>query len=228
MNSTIRRAALLLATCLAAVPGAALAQSHAGHGHAPDDAAEGAERDRSPEQCALHGGQVVVTKAHAFEMVVSHGGVELYIYDADHGPSTVRNAEGTIRFALAGGDTISCDLVREDPREGERTVYFCPMHSDVVRSEPGTCPKCGGMELVVQDHLAAQADLKKAEPGSTTMLVSLDRLKGRERRTSFSDVLQGFHDGKRTRGASGTRAGGTESVKGKGEGADAGKNPAPR
>ena len=27
------------------------------------------------------------------------------------------------------------------------TVYQCPMHSDVVRNEPGVCPKCG-MTLV--------------------------------------------------------------------------------
>jgi P-type Cu+ transporter len=35
--------------------------------------------------------------------------------------------------------------------EGNGTVYACPMHPEVRRSEPGTCPKCG-MELQPTDE----------------------------------------------------------------------------
>ena len=33
--------------------------------------------------------------------------------------------------------------------EGESTLYVCPMHPEVVRDEPGSCPKCG-MKLMPQ------------------------------------------------------------------------------
>ncbi|MBU6121241.1 heavy metal-binding domain-containing protein [Hymenobacter siberiensis] len=32
---------------------------------------------------------------------------------------------------------------------GTATVYTCPMHPEVVASQPGQCPKCG-MDLVVK------------------------------------------------------------------------------
>jgi Cu+-exporting ATPase len=28
-------------------------------------------------------------------------------------------------------------------QEAKETVYTCPMHPDVRRTEPGTCPQCG-------------------------------------------------------------------------------------
>jgi hypothetical protein len=34
-------------------------------------------------------------------------------------------------------------------REGQTTVYTCPMHADVASPLPGGCPKCG-MKLVPQ------------------------------------------------------------------------------
>ena len=36
------------------------------------------------------------------------------------------------------------------PGGGQATEYTCPMHSEIVRSEPGSCPKCG-MPLVPRD-----------------------------------------------------------------------------
>jgi hypothetical protein len=35
----------------------------------------------------------------------------------------------------------------ETPADGKAISYTCPMHPEIVRSEPGTCPKCG-MNLV--------------------------------------------------------------------------------
>ncbi len=40
------------------------------------------------------------------------------------------------------------------PGEDEATEYTCPMHSEIVRSEPGSCPKCG-MPLVPRGAAAS-------------------------------------------------------------------------
>jgi Cu2+-exporting ATPase len=34
-----------------------------------------------------------------------------------------------------------------DPKEGDRVVYTCPMHSEILQEKPGMCPECG-MNLV--------------------------------------------------------------------------------
>ncbi len=36
---------------------------------------------------------------------------------------------------------------RESPKSGESAVYTCPMHTEVVKKEPGKCPGCG-MDLI--------------------------------------------------------------------------------
>jgi hypothetical protein len=40
------------------------------------------------------------------------------------------------------------------------TIYTCPMHPEVQQDHPGTCPKCGGMDLVTKEELK-----KKSEQG---------------------------------------------------------------
>jgi uncharacterized membrane protein YvbJ len=32
-------------------------------------------------------------------------------------------------------------------------IYTCPMHPEIKQNEPGNCPKCGGMKLVISDSL---------------------------------------------------------------------------
>lgn len=34
------------------------------------------------------------------------------------------------------------------------TVYTCPHHPEIEQDQPGTCPKCGGMELVPKESVA--------------------------------------------------------------------------
>ncbi|MBF9252207.1 efflux RND transporter periplasmic adaptor subunit [Pontibacter sp. 172403-2] len=41
----------------------------------------------------------------------------------------------------------ACNDKEEQHAEGEATTYTCPMHPQIVRDEPGTCPICG-MDLV--------------------------------------------------------------------------------
>src|SRR3989344_5332504 len=35
----------------------------------------------------------------------------------------------------------------EEPKNGERVAYTCPMHPEVIKDRPGKCPGCG-MELI--------------------------------------------------------------------------------
>ena len=46
----------------------------------------------------------------------------------------------------------------------EKTVYTCPMHSDVTSDKPGKCPKCG-MTLVKKTDKKKTAE--KILPGTT-------------------------------------------------------------
>jgi FtsP/CotA-like multicopper oxidase with cupredoxin domain len=57
----------------------------------------------------------------------------------------------------------------EEPASGETVIYACPMHSEVVRDEPGTCPKCG-MKLMPQTAQTTYAcpmhpEVVNSEPG---------------------------------------------------------------
>lgn len=49
----------------------------------------------------------------------------------------------------AGHGSHSEPVEREAMPEPMDAVYVCPMHPEIVRDEPGTCPLCG-MDLVLQ------------------------------------------------------------------------------
>ena len=45
--------------------------------------------------------------------------------------------------------------------DGPGTRYTCPMHPEVVRSEPGPCPECGMALRPVQDHSHGKGDSQR-------------------------------------------------------------------
>ena len=139
MNMSVRLGALVLA-------GAALAGT-------PSQAGE-----HLHGRTSLHGGVSTATKAHYFETVFAPDGIRVYRYSSTYGPQMVEKAIGTasVRFADRREDV---ELHSVAPAEGEAAVYFCPMHSNVVRSEPGVCEQCGGMKLFRQDYLFGKVDL---------------------------------------------------------------------
>jgi FtsP/CotA-like multicopper oxidase with cupredoxin domain len=47
------------------------------------------------------------------------------------------------------GFQAEMDMGEPEVGEGEALVYACPMHPEVVRDEPGSCPACG-MKLIAQ------------------------------------------------------------------------------
>ncbi|MBF9252206.1 efflux RND transporter periplasmic adaptor subunit [Pontibacter sp. 172403-2] len=57
----------------------------------------------------------------------------------------------------------ACSQEKEEHAAGEATTYTCPMHPQIVRDEPGTCPICG-MELVpVSQSGKAEGELTLSE-----------------------------------------------------------------
>ena len=59
-----------------------------------------------------------------------------------------------VRFLRTGGPAMLRAMstpARSTSEAGEPIVYTCPMHPEIERREPGTCPICG-MDLVTKTH----------------------------------------------------------------------------
>jgi Cu(I)/Ag(I) efflux system membrane fusion protein len=52
--------------------------------------------------------------------------------------------------AIGCSENKAKDTHAEHNTEGEATVYTCPMHPEIIRDQPGTCPICG-MDLVKKE-----------------------------------------------------------------------------
>ena len=50
---------------------------------------------------------------------------------------------GTISHAIAQHEHHHPEQAPAPTASPARTLYTCPMHPEVVRNEPGKCPKCG-------------------------------------------------------------------------------------
>jgi hypothetical protein len=134
----------------------------------------------------LHGGKVTMTKDHHFETRFAADGVRVFIYTANQAPQMVEKAKGEATLEIAGRSPQETAFVVQKPLPGESTVYFCPMHENVVQKEPGVCAACGGMKLFAQDYLFAKADLGAVAPGALEAMVHIEELKGSEPEVVFS------------------------------------------
>ena len=59
----------------------------------------------------------------------------------------------TVITFFVSGIIVSCNNEEKKTENTEQTPkaqakYYCPMHPEVTSDKPGTCDKCGGMELV--------------------------------------------------------------------------------
>jgi hypothetical protein len=53
--------------------------------------------------------------------------------------------------ANSSDDKLSVLTIEQQKKESDvKTVYTCPMHSEVVQDKPGKCPKCG-MDLTAKE-----------------------------------------------------------------------------
>lgn len=149
----------------------------------------------------LHGGVVTETDSHVFETLIDRGGVHVWFHTDERAPAMVGRAGGTATLKLPDGQVREVALVLRTPAAGAPGVFFCPMHPEVVRKEPGQCEPCGGMILFHQDELFGAVDLAGVDPREVTAQVRLTGLKGRQKEASFSPAFPG-PDGKA--GQSGT------------------------
>lgn len=147
----------------------------------------------SHQKAARHGGDVQMTRGHHFEATWRPDGLRVYLYTAGQAPMKVAKAEGKVTFRMADGASKDVVMVREAPAGDEHpTVYFCPMHPEVVQLEPGICTQCGTMKLFVQDRFFAPIDLATAAPGSLKAFVQVTGLKGEESEASFVATFAGM------------------------------------
>jgi membrane fusion protein, copper/silver efflux system len=69
------------------------------------------------------------------------------------------NAEGRLRPGMYVVARVRVPMRHIEPfasmprpeATGPRTVYWCPMHPEVVQDTPGECAKCGGMKLLPKE-----------------------------------------------------------------------------
>ena len=204
-EDTVKRSvvgAMVLAAglALAAWVGGSTAQAHEAPGSKTgavhqEAAAAGGEQmaGHSHEKCERHGGEVTMTKGHHFEAVWVPEGLRIYIYGENQAPLDVEKAAGTVTFRFKDGTSKDVALVKETPVDGEvPTVYFCPMHPDVVQMQPGTCPKCGGMKLFTQDRLTAKVDLSHVAADSMKAVVKIAGLAGPLKTVTFTQAFTGL------------------------------------
>lgn len=157
--------------------------------HSRHDSQKRPAAPQAPQGSSLHGGQVSSTANHHFETVFAPDGIRIYAYTAEESPLMVEKASGTVVLEYADGTSERLPLLREQPASEERSVHFCPMHPEVVRIEPGTCSKCGGMKLYVQDRLVARKDLSAEGDRFFKAVVSIRGLPGTEENVTFTTAF---------------------------------------
>lgn len=140
-----------------------------------------------PSSAGPHDGILAKTRAHAFETVFSSSGVFVYLYDLQMAPMLMQRVKAAAIVTVKGAPGVEVPLSLDTPKEGEKTLFFCPMHSEVAQMKPGRCEACGGMELIPQDRLFGKIDLSKSL-GDVTATVTLKGFKGPESDVTFTVV----------------------------------------
>jgi hypothetical protein len=92
-----------------------------------------------------------------FEAMTDHPGHP----DASAAPTVA--LPGTLAISPLGA---AAPMEMATETAAEAVLYTCPMHPEIVRSEPGTCPICG-MALVPKAAAPKAAEPKAAEPKAT-------------------------------------------------------------
>jgi hypothetical protein len=165
------------------------------------------------EASERHGGDVSMTKVHHFETVFAPDGIRIYLYTEEQAPELLDTAKGTATLMFKDGTSKEIPLSVGDPAPGEKTVYFCPMHSDVVQMEPGICTKCGKMELYVQNRLFGAYDLSKVAPGTMKAFIKVKGLGGDEPEVSFASAYKAPSEGSEPKKGAGDKPGAPNEAK---------------
>lgn len=144
------------------------------------DASDKPVANAAQEMFGPHDGPLTKTKRHAFEVVFAADGLCVYMFDVEIAPMMMQRVKATAVVSVTGTPVKEVPLKLDAPKDGEKILYFCPMHPSVAQSKPGKCEACGGMELIPQDCIRAAIDLSKAAPGSVSAVITIKGMKGEE------------------------------------------------
>lgn len=144
-----------------------------GHAHGDDDKHEKEAAGHSHSKAEGHGGGVVMTKAHHFEVVYHEKSVRVYVYDSTQKAIDPKGASGTVstKFRKKGRSKISAKLKYVSPKKSEKG------HDD--HDDHGA-----------QGYLEATANFSKLEKGgakSDFAIIGLSNSK--EKKVTFKDTF---------------------------------------
>jgi hypothetical protein len=158
------------------------------HGHDAHEA-RAASADHKMPMTAMHGGEVTRVDDMVFETSLTADGVRVYAYGTDGVPVDFESAIGSATLMLADGESREVELASRTPDEDEPSLYYCPMHPDVVQREPGKCEACGGMTLFQQNLLFGAVQLPESPPDAVEAAIRVDDLPGMDDAVTFSARL---------------------------------------
>lgn len=100
-----------------------------------------------------------------------------------------------ILFLVVGFAVAACSVEEKTHAEGE-TEYTCPMHPQVVKSEPGSCPICG-MDLVPKAVQGEGVELTEdlaflLKPTNTTVVSNIATIKPVQKTVEATVQLDGI------------------------------------
>ncbi|MBU1699858.1 MAG: hypothetical protein KJ970_14265 [Candidatus Eisenbacteria bacterium] len=185
MQRIPRTLVLSIAFFMAFLTGMALSDHHDAGSHAMAEKSADGEMGEHSDSVGLHGGKLSITDHHQFETLFAKDGIRVFIYSAQQAPMMIQKSTGTATLIYKNKTKEVIPLLQQKPADDETSIYFCPMHPDVVQMEPGQCKLCGGMTLFIQDYLFARADLSTIEPGSVNVEIQLKDLKGIESEVTY-------------------------------------------
>ncbi len=165
--------------------------------------AQESQKGHSHARAEIHGGTVVMSKMHHFEVVFKPKAIKVYLYDGRQNPLSAEGVTGTVTLKTRGGEpkTVPLKVVSMHDK-GEKGM----MKHEEMEHEHGD----KGMKHEKAEHmneekehagkmsmsmsfLKAEVDLSEVEPGSMKAVFSLKGLPNeKETEATFTETFKGF------------------------------------
>ena len=155
MKSMTKTIIPLIAFAMLHIP--AFAQEKAGHSH---------------EQAEIHGGEVLMSKQHHFEVVWMEDHVMVYLYDGHQKPLPAKGVTGEVTFKFKGGKTQKATL---QLMEAGKMQEMMQHEAGEGHEHEGKMADMHKM-MANQDHLVAKVDLGTAKEGEVKAVFALKGL----------------------------------------------------
>lgn len=159
--------ALLAVAAFALSLNPSIAQEKAGHGH---------------KKAEMHGGTVLMTKQHHFEVAWKPDHVMIFLYDGHQKPLPAKGVKGEVTFKFKDGKTIKKELMLMEASKMKG------MHHDEgdEHGEHKNGNKMAEMRGMMgnQDHFMAKVDLGGAKEGEVKAIFTLEGLPNKNESTA--------------------------------------------